>query len=56
MVQRLPTVAQVKAVKTSENLVNEIRQVIYPLHQAKETTKKVHYSIMNLINTRILHL
>ena len=40
-VQRLPiALAQVKAGNTSENLLNEIRQVIYSLYQAKEITKK----------------
>ena len=32
--------AQVKAGNTSENLLNEIRQIIYSLYQAKEITKK----------------
>ena len=41
MLQRLPIVlAQVKADITSENLLNEIRQIIYFLYQAKEITKK----------------
>ena len=41
IVQRLPiALAQVKAGNTSENLLNEIRQVIYSLYQAKEITKK----------------
>ena len=36
MLQRVPTVlAQVKAGNTSENLLNEIRQIIYFLYQAK---------------------
>ena len=40
-VQRLPiALAQVKAGNTSENLLNEIRQVIYSLYQAKEITEK----------------
>ena len=33
--------AQVKADNTSENLLNEIRQIIYSLYWAKEITKKV---------------
>ena len=42
MLQRLPIVlAQVKAGKTSENLLNEIRQIIYSLYQAKEINKNV---------------
>ena len=40
--QRLPMVlAQVKACNTSQNLLNEIRQIIYSLYRAKEITKKV---------------
>ena len=37
MLQRL----LIKAGNTSENLLNEIRQVIYSLYRAKETTKKL---------------
>ena len=32
--------SQIKTCKTSENLLNEIRQIIYSLYQAKEFTKK----------------
>ena len=50
MLQRLAiTLAQVKAGDTSENLLNEIRQIIYSLYRAKETTKKVSNNIMNSI-------
>ena len=50
MLQRLPiAMAQVKACKTSENLLNEIRQTIYSLYWTKEITKKVYNNIMNLI-------
>ena len=43
MLQRLPiAVAQVKAGNNSENLLNEIRQIIYSLYQSKEITKKVY--------------
>ena len=41
--------AQVKAGNTSENLLNEIRQIIYSSHQAKEITKTVYNNIMNSI-------
>ena len=41
--------AQVKVGKTSENLLNEISQVIYLLYQTKEITKKVYNKIMNSI-------
>ena len=50
MLQRLPIVlAQVKAGSTSENLLNEIRQIIYFLCHAKEITKKAYYNLMNSI-------
>ena len=46
--QRLPIAcAQVKAGNTCENLLNEIRQIIYSLYQEKQITKKVYNSIMN---------
>ena len=32
--------AQIKAGNTSENLLNEIREIIYSLYQEKEVTKK----------------
>ena len=47
MIQRLPlALAQVKAGNTSENLLNEIRQIIYLLYHTK-ITKKVYNNIMN---------
>ena len=50
MLQRLLTaLAQVKAGNTSENLLNEIRQIIYSLYRAKEITKKVYNNIINSI-------
>ena len=50
MLQRLPiALAQVKAGNTSENLLNEIRQIIYSLYWAKEITKEVYNNIMNSI-------
>ena len=43
MLQRLPiALARVKEGNTSETLLNEIRQIIYSLHQVKEFTKKVY--------------
>ena len=37
MLQRLPTaLVQIKTGNTCENLLNEIRQIIYSLHQARE--------------------
>ena len=41
MLQRLPiALAQVKAGNNSETLLNEIRQILYSLHQSKQITKK----------------
>ena len=37
--------ALVKAVRTSEKWLNEIRQIIYSLCQIKETTEKVYNNI-----------
>ena len=48
MPQGLPIV-QVKAGNIFENLLNEIRQIIYSLYRAKEITKKVYNNIMNSI-------
>ena len=48
MLQRLPiALAQIKAGNTSENLLNKIRQILYPFYRAKEITKKVYINIMN---------
>ena len=41
--------AQVKTGNRSENLLNEIRQIVYYLYRAKEITKTVHNNIMNSI-------
>ena len=50
MLQGLPiALAPVKSGNTYENLLNEIRQIIYYLYQAKEITKKVYNNIMNSI-------
>ena len=50
MFPRLPiALALVQAVNTSENLLNEIRQIIYTLFQIKEITKKFYSQIMNSI-------
>ena len=50
ILQRLPiALAQVKAGNTSENVLNEIRQIIYSLYRAKEITKEVYNNIMNSI-------
>ena len=41
--------AQVKAGNTSEKLLNEIKQIIYSLHRAKEITNKVYDNTINSI-------
>ena len=47
MLQRLPiALSQVKTGNTSENLLNEIRQIIYSLYREREITKKVYNNIM----------
>ena len=41
MLQRLPiALAHVKAGNKSENLLNEIRQIVYSLYQLKKLLKK----------------
>ena len=51
MLNKLPiALVQVKAGNTSENLLNEIRQVICSLFREKEITKKVYNNVMNSIN------
>ena len=50
MLHWLPiAILQVKAGNTFENLLNEIRQLIYYLHRAKEIAKRVYNNIMNSI-------
>ena len=50
MLQRFPIAfAQVKAGNNSENLLNEIREVVYSLYQSKEMTKKVNNNIIKSI-------
>ena len=47
MLQRLLiALAQVKAGNNSQNLLNEIIQIIYSLHQSKKITKKVYNNLM----------
>ena len=41
--------AQVKAGNNAEGLLNEIRQIVYSLHQSKEITKKVYNNIIKSI-------
>ena len=51
--QNLPklliALAEVKASNTSENLLNEVVQMMYYLFREKEITKKVHNNVINLI-------
>ena len=47
MFQRLPiALAQVKAGDNSENLLNEIRQIVYSLYESKEITKTVYNNLI----------
>ena len=51
MLQRLPiALAQVKAGNNSENLLNEIRQIVYSLYQSKQITKKVYNNLIKSVN------
>ena len=48
MLQKIPIgLAQVKAGRTSENLLNKIRKIIYSLYWAKEFTNRVYNNLMN---------
>ena len=50
MLQRLPiALAQVKTGNNSESLLNEIRRILYSLHQSKKITKKVYNHIIKSI-------
>ena len=50
MLKRLSiALAQVKAGNNSENLLNEIRKIVYSLYRSKEITKKVYNNIINSI-------
>ena len=50
MLQRLPVaLAQIKAGNNSESLLNEIRQIAYPVYRSKEITKKVYNNIIKSI-------
>ena len=51
MLQRLLiALTHLKVGKTSENLLNEIRQIIYSFYRAKEITKNIYNNIINSIN------
>ena len=53
MLQRLPiALAKIKAGNAFENLLNEIRQIIYSLYLSEEITKKAYIDIMNSIKVQ----
>ena len=48
MLSRLPiALAQLQAGNNSENLKNEIRQLLYSLHRSKNMTKQVYNNLLN---------
>ena len=50
MLQRLPiALAQLKAGNIYENLLNEIKQIVYFLYRAKQITKKLYSNIKNSV-------
>ena len=50
LLQILPiALAQVKVSNNSENLLHEIRQIVYSLYQSKEITKKVYNNMIKSI-------
>ena len=56
MLQRLPiALAQVKSGNNSQNVLNEIRKIVYSLHQSKEITKKVYNNIIKSIQWSCKH-
>ena len=57
MLQRLPiALAQVKGGDNLQNLLNEIRQIIFSLYQSKEITKKVYNNLIKSLWKWILYL
>ena len=51
MLYRLPiALSPIKGSKASENVLNEIHQIIYSLYRANEITKKVYSRIINSID------
>ena len=50
LLQRLPiALAQTKSGNNLESLLNEIRNIVYSLHQSKEISKKVYNNIIKSI-------
>ena len=56
MLQRFPiALAQVKTGNTSQNLLNEIRQIVYSLHQEQEIYNNIRYTkIYNNIKNKTI--
>ena len=53
MLQRLPiALAKVKKGNAPDNLLKEMRQIIYYLYQEKEITKAVYINIINSIKVQ----
>ena len=53
MLQRLPiSLAQANAGNNSENLLNEIKQIVYSLYQSKQIIKKAYKNIIKSINVQ----
>ena len=50
ILERFPiALVQVKAGNNSENLLNEIRRIVYYLYQSKKINKKVHNNMIKSI-------
>ena len=50
MLKRLPIfLVHLKAVKNSENLKNDMRQLLYSLYRSKKLTKTIYSSLINTI-------
>ena len=57
MLQRLPKAqAQVKVGDISENLRNEIRQIIYYLYRTKKITEKVYNNMIIVIKQNVYYI
>ena len=54
MLRRWPiALAQIEAGNISENLLNDLRQIVHYLHQAKEITKKVYNKYITFVSISI---
>ena len=50
MFQRLPiALTKVEAGNNSENLLNEVRRIVYSLYQSRQITKKLYNNIIKPI-------